>query len=88
MEQLGRAGHAIRHSGRQNVIDNVALGDVVSDELVENFAVIGSPQECADRLAEIAELGFDRIVVINPPPSEGSLDRESASFAQEVLPLL
>jgi 5,10-methylenetetrahydromethanopterin reductase len=62
----------------------------LDDEFIDRFAVVGPGEEVLERLAELAELGIERIVVV-----PGSLDADPAlvaesdrRFAEEVLPHL
>ncbi|HEX2096905.1 MAG TPA: LLM class flavin-dependent oxidoreductase [Solirubrobacterales bacterium] len=62
----------------------------LEDEFVDRFALAGPAEEVAERLAEIASLGIERVVVV-----PGSLDADPARiaasnerFAAEVLPRL
>ena len=38
--------------------------DIVPDELVDLFALAGSPDQCRDRLAEMAELKIDQVSIV------------------------
>lgn len=62
----------------------------LDDDFIDRFAVVGSSQEVIDRLAQIGELGIERVIVV-----AGSLDADPAlveesneRFAAEVLPAL
>jgi 5,10-methylenetetrahydromethanopterin reductase len=62
----------------------------LEDEFIDRFALVGSAEEVLERLAELAELDIERIVVV-----PGSLDADpnlvaqsDERFAQEVLPRL
>src|SRR5919206_413607 len=62
----------------------------LEDEFIDRFAVVGSAEEVLERLAALAGLGIERIVVV-----PGSLDADPAlvaesdgRFAEEVLPRL
>ena len=50
--------------------------DLIDDELVERFAVAGTPGECAGQMRRVAELGFDSFslnlaAVLRPTMYEG-----------------
>jgi 5,10-methylenetetrahydromethanopterin reductase len=38
--------------------------DIVPDPLVDLFALAGTPDQCLDRLAELAELGIDQVSIV------------------------
>jgi 5,10-methylenetetrahydromethanopterin reductase len=59
-------------------------------DFIDRFCIIGEPEECADRLRGLMDLGLDHIVVVG-----GGLDSSiplrlqmDMRFAQEVLPAL
>jgi 5,10-methylenetetrahydromethanopterin reductase len=85
IERLGsdydenRHGHATAPHARE-----------LEDDFIDRFALTGPAPEIVDRLAELAELGIERIVVV-----PGSIDADpslvedcNARFAEEVLPRL
>ena len=52
-----------------------AAPGVLTDDFVDRFAVVGPPDDCIARLAELVDLGLDRMVVCGPtffvdPPEE------------------
>ena len=62
----------------------------LADDFIDRFAVVGPAEEVAERLAGIAALGIERLVVVF-----GSLDADpaavaesNAAFADSVLPAL
>ena len=62
----------------------------LEDEFIDRYAVVGAADEVASRLAGLAALGLDRIIVV-----PGSLDsapdllaESNARFAEDVLPAL
>jgi 5,10-methylenetetrahydromethanopterin reductase len=62
----------------------------LTDDFIDRFAVVGSADTVTDRLAELASLGLERIIVV-----AGSLDADpealaasNAQFAARVLPRL
>jgi 5,10-methylenetetrahydromethanopterin reductase len=60
---------------------------LLDEKFVTRAAIAGTPAECAERIAEMAELGVDRIAFLiglgEAPPS--ALVEEQARIAQEVL---
>ena len=64
-------------------------GTVIDDdEFIDQFAVIGTPAECAERLQELISLGFERLVLITRSFGSDLDDAMSARVAQELFPLL
>ena len=41
-----------------NRFDDPALDDLIDDRLVQAFTIVGTPQECADQLASVLDMGF------------------------------
>lgn len=77
-ELYGHSSHASRQAA-----------DLPPD-FIDRFCVIGEPEECADRLRELAALGLDHIIIVG-----GGLDAAAdrrlemdMRFAREVLPAL
>ncbi len=69
---------------------NAPHARTLEDEFIDRFAVLGPADEVAERLASLAELGLERLIVV-----PGSLDADPAAvrasnqrFAEEVLPRL
>jgi alkanesulfonate monooxygenase SsuD/methylene tetrahydromethanopterin reductase-like flavin-dependent oxidoreductase (luciferase family) len=52
-------------------------------------SVIGSPQQCAERLGAYAEMGADGVVLRIQPPGMSQVDTLKAieAFGKDVLPL-
>lgn len=70
-----------RHSGDQPL--------VLSDAFIDDFAIVGSPQRCVERIIELHEAGVDAFQIL--PPMEGSITKEEARrgyerLVEEVLP--
>lgn len=61
---------------------------VLTPEFIEQYAIVGTPEQCIARLREIGSLGIDKVTVIGPT---AGVDREAARHAEtlmvtEVLP--
>lgn len=72
--------------GRASAVQPGALGD----EFVDRFAVAGAPDQVAERLAAIGELGIDRLIVVpcSLDTEAPALERSNALFADQVVPRL
>ena len=62
--------------------------DAASDELIDRFAIVGSGEYCAKRLQEIADLGFERILIGTHTAGVDLDERNTDRIAREVLPLV
>jgi len=67
-----------------------APAGVVTDDFVDRFAIVGTPEECIERLSELIEIGVTRFVVCR---AAGGVDREAeqfsnALFVREVMPVV
>jgi 5,10-methylenetetrahydromethanopterin reductase len=56
--------------------------DLVPDELVDMFALAGTPDECQKRLQEIQGLGIDQVSIIPFVPPGGDRGETMRTFAQ------
>jgi 5,10-methylenetetrahydromethanopterin reductase len=63
-------------------IHDKVLGDALSPDFVQRFAVVGSPDHCIERLLALADLGVERFVIVGPD------DDGAALFTREVVPAL
>ncbi len=56
---------------------------------VERFGVVGAPDACAERLAGLAALGLERLVIVGPTaPTDPATAEAEACFVEEVAPVL
>ncbi|MDX6581011.1 MAG: 5,10-methylenetetrahydromethanopterin reductase [Solirubrobacterales bacterium] len=72
--------------GQASAVHSQAL----DDEFIERFAVAGTADQVAERLAAIGELGIERLVIVPcslDTPAE-ALERSNERFAADVLPRL
>jgi 5,10-methylenetetrahydromethanopterin reductase len=62
----------------------------LTDEFIDRFAIVGGPDQCVQRLREIAELGIDHVMIYMGAAHEESPERERAYAAtvDKVLPEL
>jgi 5,10-methylenetetrahydromethanopterin reductase len=65
-----------------------AQTDELDPEFVDQFAVVGSPARCIERIEEIAELGLSKLMLSNAPSTEGPAAESHALLASEVLPAI
>ena len=77
-ELYGHASHASKQAS-----------DLPPD-FIDRFCIIGEPEECAERLRELAGLGLDHIIIVGgglDAPADRRLEMD-LRFAREVLPAL
>ena len=62
----------------------------MTPEFIDRFAIVGDPSRCLERLAELQELGLDKLAVFAPTLAAKSPEAQEASdlFEAEVLPQL
>jgi alkanesulfonate monooxygenase SsuD/methylene tetrahydromethanopterin reductase-like flavin-dependent oxidoreductase (luciferase family) len=58
--------------------------DLVPADMVERFALVGSPTAVADQLTRMLEAGFDHLVIV----PRGDFDSVVQRFAEDVVPRL
>jgi 5,10-methylenetetrahydromethanopterin reductase len=85
IEQMAAGYEAARHGQA-----GAPQAQQLEDEFIDRFALVGSAEEVVERLAELAALGIERVVMV-----PGSLDADpelvaesNARFAEQVLPQL
>ena len=69
--------------------------DLIDDDFIEWFSIVGSPQKCIDRLGKLLDLGLDHIYILGGSPIAEPRDarvramvEQTEVFANEVLPVL
>jgi 5,10-methylenetetrahydromethanopterin reductase len=74
-----------RHFRRQE-----SQAEVLTPEFAGRFGAVGRPDECATKLAELAALGLDRLLVVGPSfdADPGARAEAEACFMEEVAPAL
>lgn len=55
---------------------------ILTPEFIDDYAVVGTPDRCVDKLRQIAALGIDKVIVAGP--SAGS-DREHAAASHRLM---
>jgi 5,10-methylenetetrahydromethanopterin reductase len=63
-------------------------GDALDDEVVDRFGVIGSADECAERLREIADLGLTNFYIGTRSVGVDLEERNTLRIGREILPLV
>ncbi len=80
-----RSGYDMTKHGVHNAKDRI-VGGGLSEEFVRNFAVVGSPDHCTQRLLALKAMGLERFVVVGPGFYPESWGEAAALFAREVIP--
>ncbi len=69
--------------------------DLIDDDFIEWFSIVGSPQKCIDSLGKLLDLGLDHIYILGGSPIAEPRDarvramvEQTEVFANEVLPVL
>lgn len=57
----------------------------LTDEFIDRFAIVGPPEECAARLAQLVDLGVDRVICLGPGFGHDA-DEIRHRIATQVLP--
>jgi hypothetical protein len=60
----------------------------LTDEFAREFGIFGPPTYCAERLAELVEMGLERLVIVGPSRDADPdlIHRAESRFAEEVIP--
>jgi len=82
LEQLRRG-----YDMKQHTRSDSAQAGLMSDDFIDRFSIAGTPEYCLERLAALASLGIDKVIVTGPTaggePAEAR--RAIALFEGEVL---
>jgi len=69
--------------------------DLIDDDFIEWFSIVGSPQKCIDRLGKLLDLGLNHIYILGGSPIAEPRDarvramvEQTEVFANDVLPVL
>jgi 5,10-methylenetetrahydromethanopterin reductase len=78
---------ADQYDEQQHGLQSAGQSKLLPDPFIDQFAIVGTPQDCARRLSELAALGLDHVVIIGP---SRDIDHDRAlsatrRFANEVL---
>jgi 5,10-methylenetetrahydromethanopterin reductase len=71
-----------RYDSNEHLSNTAAHNAALNPEFVDRFAVVGSPDVCADRLRGLADLGIERFVITG---ASFRADREHARTARQLL---
>jgi 5,10-methylenetetrahydromethanopterin reductase len=82
-----RGGVARTAGGAPGEIDFYPL-EAGADELIDQFAIAGPAEYCAERLREIAQLGISRIYIGTRAVGVDLAERNAHRIGREVLPLV
>jgi len=83
-----RTGYDMTKHGVAHDADKIKGGGL-SPEFVKRFAIVGTPDQCTERLLELRKLGLERFVAVGPGvyPPEWS-DEDAGLFERECIPAL
>ena len=82
-----RTGYDMTKHGEIGARDKIK-GGPLSAEFVKNFAIVGSPEHCTERLLALKAMGLERFVVVGPGFYPESWGEAAGLFAREVIPAL
>ena len=82
-----RSGYDMNKHGVHEAKDRI-VGGGLSEEFVRNFAVVGTPDHCTQRLLALKAMGLERFVVVGPGFYPASWGEAAGLFAKEVIPAL
>lgn len=81
---------ASRYDEAMHGLGAAAQTGALPDDYVDHLAVVGDPSQCADRLADLASVGLEHLVIVGPSRDvdPGAAVAAVRRFAEEVLPRL
>lgn len=76
------------YSVQQHAMRSARHSVAVSDELIDELAIVGPSGHCLERLTELADAGLDSLVIAghSRDADPGLLEETSQRFAEEVMP--
>jgi 5,10-methylenetetrahydromethanopterin reductase len=82
-----RGGVTLAEGGKPGEVDFYPR-EAGTDELIDQFAIAGLPDYCAERLREIVELGFERVYIGTRAVGVDLEEANAERIGREVLPLV
>jgi 5,10-methylenetetrahydromethanopterin reductase len=67
---------------------NKLVGDALTPDFIERFAIVGPPDHCTERLLQLVHRGLDRFVIVGPGYYPEADPAGPGLFAAEVMPAL
>ena len=85
-----RSGHSTQHPADGSISGPPRHLQHLDDAFVDRFGVVGTPAQCVSRLLELAQLGLDRVLLVEgrDPAAPDEQRRAHRCLAEEVLPAL
>jgi hypothetical protein len=73
-----------------HLVNRAPHAQLLPDEFVDRFAIVGDAAECTNRLGELTGLGLDHLVITGPSfgADRGDAQRHHEAVTKEVLPAL
>lgn len=70
---------------REHASGDARHGTAVDRDYIASFGIVGTPEQCADRLVRLGGLGLDRVVILGGFARAGEQDSEKLRVSREVL---
>jgi len=64
------------------------VAELLTDEIIDTFAVYGTPEDCAEKLLQISRSDFDQIAFVALPPTGATIDESATVIAETIIPAL
>ena len=71
---------------REHTRGDSPQAEVLTDEIIDRFAIAGPPEHCIGRIRELQDLGLDKLIVSGPV--SGRRDGGLTLMESEVLPAI
>lgn len=71
---------------QKNELLSIQSGHLVPDEFVDAFTWAGTPEEVAEKVAAVVDMGIDQITYLPHPPEGEGFEPNLTRFANEVMP--
>jgi 5,10-methylenetetrahydromethanopterin reductase len=79
-----------RYDSNRHLSNDADHARALSDDFIDRFAIVGTPEACAVRLRQLADLGVERFVITGTGLGAGRADAQTAAqlVTGELLPTL
>lgn len=81
-----RKGYDMTKHAQRDTDHGKVVGGSIDEAFIERFAVVGTPDECTERLLALVELGIERFICVGPGIHPEAAAPNRTLFASEVIP--
>jgi 5,10-methylenetetrahydromethanopterin reductase len=76
-----------RHANLSGAEGKLA-GNSISEDFIDRFGIVGTPEHCTRRILELIDCGVDRFILVGPGLHPEAAAPGRTLFASEVIPAI